>query len=142
MRAEIFDALAALLAAIPGIQGVETRPIHHQHVKPAEMPLLLLLTGTEERGRRVGGDAAPVLRPSVVLYVAEDPAAGKPAGRVLIETLDRVEAGLAGSPLYDGRQPLGGRVHDCFLAGTVDTDDGEWGAKAGAVFTIEIHTQG
>jgi hypothetical protein len=142
-RAAIFDTLEALLRTVPGVVGVSTKPRRHEHVKPEEMPLILLLPNVEDTGRRVGGANAPVLRPDLVVYVAEDEADdGRGAGRVLQDVLDALDAKLAGSPLTDGRQTLGGLVHDCFVAGTIETDAGEWGAKAGAVLPLEIHVHG
>ena len=142
MRVDIFDALKAMLSSVPGVVKFSDRPKHHDQIKSTDMPTIFLLPFDEDHSRRTGGETIPILRPTVVVFTAEDEGADKSAGRVLIEVLDALDTKLKGSPLTDGRQTLGGLVHDCFVSGTVETDGGEWGSKAGAVLPLEIHIYG
>ena len=73
----------------------------------------------------------------VYIYVGPtaDGAGTLPA--TLLNTIQQgVMVALLTDLLHDGRQTLGGLVHDCFIDGEVETDEGTLGEQAVAIIPI------
>lgn len=140
-RLEVYHALMDHLRTVPGVVSVSDRPQHHSKVDRRDMPMILLLPQAESHAARAGGETVPVLAPVLVLYVSADDGVGVSATQALNGALDTLDTAFVGSPLTDRRQTLNGLVYQVRIAGTVETDGGEWVSKAGAVIPLEIHLQ-
>lgn len=139
-RETLATALFALVEAPSRAAGAVTvgrRLLHWSDVQPADQPAVFVPQGNETPSQSPAGE--PVLWRmtfSVYVYVREEDPALTPASKLNL-LLDAIEGALApkGSSV---KQTLGGLVEHCWIAGTIETDEGVLGSQAMAIIPVEV----
>jgi hypothetical protein len=106
-----------------------------RHVAPAEQPALFQAEGRQTR-RRCGQPTKWTFRAELALYVH---AATCGQDDVVVHSTPKWMRSSPRSIASRRRaQTLGGLVHDCRIAGDIETDEGRLGDQAVAIIPIEI----
>jgi hypothetical protein len=138
IRENIYAALFARVAAVPGLVTASRRLLHWSDVAPALQPALFQVQKRELPRRPSGALPAWSLHADLYLYahVGSDPQV--PPATALNALLDAIDAALAPDPV-SGAQTLGGLVAHCWIdpAG-IETDEGVLGPQAVAILPITI----
>jgi hypothetical protein len=136
-REPIYEALFALLSAIPGLVTTSRRLQHWSKVEPASQPALFQAEGPENQVPRKGFPAKVTLRCDVYLYVNTGNDMSVVPGPIINPLMDAIEAALAPNPAT-GFQTLGGTVSHCWIEGEITTDEGVLGPQAIKIIPVFI----
>lgn len=160
-REAIFDALFTRISTIPGIRTASRKFLPLDQVEPSAQPALFLAKGGETPKQRRGLPTVWTLEATIYLYCRNDadPKAGPSVqlNRLLREIEGALEmspeefAALERNPAIPDDQfreiqanpqgtTLGGLCSHCWIAGTIETDEGTLGDQAVAAIPIEIQT--
>ena len=142
-RESIATALFNLLVATTGVQTYSRRLQHWSDVNSADMPALFLTQGSEafeESGAKMGLVPVKKMTFTAYLYAHSGGLVGSIPATVLNGLVDAIEAALRPNLATGQKQTLGGLVIHCYIAGTVQTDEGVLGDTGVAVVPIEVLT--
>ena len=132
--AAILDAAWQVASADPGWVTTSTKLLGWWDVRPEKRPALFQAMG--DPLVEPMGDARKLTLPiAYYVYVHHTDPAG-PAAQ-LAERIDVLLAAFAPPPGFD-RLTLGGLVHTCEIAGTIETDEGTLGQDAVARVPVRI----
>lgn len=134
---QVYSALFALAAGIPGVTTTSRRLKNAQDVAPADSPALYQVQGQQ---KAVYTENAPgiiwdITATWIVVVIDNDPT--QPITPTLNPILDAIAAALAPSPAQP-RNTLGGLVETCAIDGNVEIFEGVLGDRAVAVVPIRI----
>lgn len=132
---------AALFSLLSGVDGIVTRGRRLKHwteVPPAEQPALFMTKGDEHAAQAVAGNPIRYERSFEIWLYAHETDKSMTATTKLNDLLDRIDEALA--PQQGSRQTLGGLVYNCWIEGSIDTDDGALEDQGVAIFTVKILT--
>jgi hypothetical protein len=137
-RETVYAALFSKLQNITGIITASRRLRHWSDMSPAQQPALFLTQVSETAMQTKGLPPKWTLRVNVALYVNVGNDETLVPSSLINPLIDKVEAALA--PLPGGFQTLGGLVSHCWIADTIETDEGLLGPQAVAIIPINILT--
>lgn len=136
-REAIHAALFSLVSSVPGVTTASRTLKHWSDVPASQQPALF----QAHKGEAVDAPArgAPqrwTMRFDLYLYAntASDPNAAPSS--VLNPLLDKIQAALAPGP--SGVQTLGDMVHHCWIAGSIETDEGVLGDQGVVIIPVEV----
>ncbi|NTV01932.1 MAG: hypothetical protein HGB04_03990 [Chlorobiaceae bacterium] len=139
-REQIHLALFNKVKGLVGAKTVSRRLKGWTDVPKSEQPAVFVVKGNEQVMRQTGLPAHYALDFAIWIYVKHESQSVIPSS-ILDGFYAQVETMLA-SPagLQEGKQTLGGLVHDCRVEGTIETDEGWLGDQAVAKIPIKILT--
>ena len=134
-REAVYSALFDKLQTVPGFATYSRRLRHWEEVPEYEQPALFLSPVEERVEPQTAAGSRYFMRANVYVYVHDDDAPSQELNRLLDALIGCLNAphpvsGTSSLPL-DG-------VRYCRAAGTVEMDEGLFGAQAFAVVPVEI----
>ena len=142
-REAIASALFALLSTTTGAATASRRLKHWSEVNSVEMPALFLTQGTEtfdETFTKVGSMPRKTMNFTAYLYAHSGGLGTSVPSTILNGMIDAIENALRPNLATGQKQTLGNLVVHCYIAGTVQTDEGVLGDTGVAVVPIEVLT--
>lgn len=142
-REGIAVALFNLLSSATGVVFSSRRLQHYESVNSANMPALFLTQGQEvfeEDGVQIGLSPKKKMTFTCYLYAHSGGLAISAPSTVLNGLIDAIETALRPNLAAGQKQTLGGLVVHCYIAGTIQTDEGVLGDIGVAVVPIEVLT--
>ena len=138
-RETIYAALFAKFAAVPGIITRSRKLEHWTDVVSSRQPALFQAQRNETPGQVQRLPAKWSLRADIYLYVHTGEGTDTVSSTLMNPLVDAIEAALAPDPLTE-MQDLGlpGVVSHCWIAGTIETDEGVLGPQGVAIIPVEI----
>lgn len=140
-REAIFAALFARVSASSGLRTASRTLKAFDDTAPAEQPALFQTEGKQGATTVRGQPTKWTLRAELVLYVHKATCGQDDVVVALNTEVDAIVASIDREPAT-GLQSLGGLVHDCRIAGDIETDEGRLGVQAVAIIPIEIIANG
>lgn len=102
----------------------------------SELPALFMAVDHQQITRQAGQPPKRQLAAKVYLY-ASNPDRHRPAGVILNDLIDAVEAALA-PPVADAVQQLGGAVAHAWIEGPIQIFEGPDGQRAAAILSVQM----
>ena len=136
-RETIYLALFSRLATISLLQTASRRLRHWDDVADTDCPALFLVAKNETPQRTLPLPSKRTFHADIYVYVKADQASDAVPASELNPVIDAIEEALQAEKI-SGRQTLGGVVHDCYIDGTIETDEGLLGSVAAALIPVVI----
>jgi hypothetical protein len=137
-RETIYAALAAKLAAIPGVKTFSRRLRHWNDVSPVDMPAVFMVQKSEIAEQKRGFPTKWNMSVLVYVYVKTDGDHSSIPAQLINPIMDAIEGVL--KPNCNGVADLGlpGVVSHAWIDGSIETDEGVLGEQAVAIVPIAI----
>lgn len=136
-RETIYTALFSRLSTISLLKTASRRLKHWDDVNDADCPALYLSAKNETPLRTLPLPPRRQYHADITVYVKTDQSTDAVPATQLNPVLDAIEEALQPEKL-SGRQTLGGLVHDCYISGTIDLDEGLLGPVGVALIPVTI----
>ena len=134
----IYSALWTRLSGIAGLKTKTRRLLHWADVPTSQRPALFMAQASQIPTQQRGLPVIWQCNVDVYLYI-NTPSPEIPAIE-LNEYLGKIRAALAPDSLNDNVCTLGGLVHNCYISGPIETDEGTLGDESVAVVPITFIT--
>jgi hypothetical protein len=136
-REPIYEALFAVLSAIPNLVTTSRRLQHWSDVPAASQPALFQSQKKELQVPKKGFPAKVTLQCDIYLYVNTGNDLSVTPATTINPLMDAIEAALAPNPAT-GVQTLGGTVSHCWIEGEIMSDEGVLGPQGVLIIPVFI----
>ena len=134
-REQIYAALFAYLAAIPGIKTCTRKLKHWNDTALEDQPSLYMEHSGEVTQQVRGQPSRHVLELNLWLYVQTD---GDTVGPILNPMLDAITNAFEPTNTVEHTMTLGGLVHHCWIEGQTQIFEGNMGNEAVAIIPVKL----